>query len=213
MRHDIRFLDLIGLVALGLFAACGPATTLEAGWTSRAAYTEPPMAKVVAAFPADNMTIRRSGEERLARELAAKGVVATPAYAVLSDDETQTLATTVGRGEQITPPVAAKLKALGYDGIVTMRIVDREQDLNYSPPAYPGWGYWGYGYGGYWDYGGGYAYTTTIYRLETNAYSLRTNQVVWTGLVKSTDPDTAHQLVGEATHVVASQLAKNRLAG
>ena len=108
--------------------------------------------------------------------------------------------------------MTTKLRALGYDGIVTMRIVDRQEDLNYVPGGYPAWGY-GYGYGGYWDYADGYVYTTMTYRLETNAYSLASDQVVWTGLVRSVDPDSARQLVGQATHVVASQLAKNKLAG
>lgn len=210
MRQIIR--TLLGLLAIGV-VACGPSTTLEAGWTTPSARATPPMTRVVTVFISDSMSIRRSAEEHLARELAKKGVAATPSYAVLTDDETHALAN-LGRDQTpIGEATKQRLMSLGFDGIITMRIVDREKDLHYGSYGYAGWGYWGSPYWGYWDYPGNYAYTETTYRMETTAYSLRANQLVWAGLVRSVDPDTAHQLIDESSRVVAGQLAKRKLAG
>ena len=47
----------------------------------------------------------------------------------------------------------------------------------------------------------------------TAAYSLTTNQLVWSALTKTVDPDSARKLLGDTSKVVASQLTKHGLAG
>ena len=58
----------------------------------------------------------------------------------------------------------------------------------------------------------GYAYTETVSRVETSAYSLRTNKLVWSALTKTVG-DEAGELLEETSEVVASQLTKRGLAG
>ncbi len=201
-RTLIRVL-VISLVAAA-FAACEPSTTLEQVWRAPITqYQQPPLQRVVTVFIGENESMRRSAEDQLARDLLKRGVQATPAYAVLSTEERKNL-----------DAAKQKMRSMGFDGLVTMRIVDREQDLEYAPGYWGGdWGWGGYygGWGGW--YSPGYAYTETLYRIETNAYSLRTNQLVWAALTRTTDPANARQLINETTDVVAGQLTERGLAG
>src|SRR5262245_14598699 len=102
------------LVAAGLsLSACYPATPVEESWTSPTAMQGQPLQRVVAVYFSDHETARRAGEDQLARELNARGVRATPAYSVLGDKELTDVAV-----------VKNKLLAMGFDGVVIMRLVD-----------------------------------------------------------------------------------------
>jgi hypothetical protein len=200
-RGSLTRLAAIAIASAGLAAfACGPSTKVEQTWTSPTARTQP-LQKVVTVLFSDNATIRRTAEDRLARDLRAKGVEATPAYAILRDDE-------MADREKMK----AKLLGMGYDGMVTMRVVDRYQELEYMPSTFDG--YWGHSYSyfhspGY--YSPGYAYTETVVRVETSAYSLRTNQLVWSALTKTTGEE-ADELIEDTSQVIATQLTKRGLA-
>ena len=161
------------------------------------------MQKIVTVMISPNTTMRHAAEDRLAIDLANKGVQATPGYQVFPDGQNDV---------QDLDARKARLKELGYDGVVTMRIVDREQVLQAAPATFDGyWGYWGPGYWG--GYAGGYVYTEIVYRVESAAYSLHTGQLVWTAMTKTVDPDSAHQLVHDTTKIIASELTKRGLAG
>ena len=185
---------LAAITLLGL-SACYSSTKTEQTWTSPAARTEPPLTNVVTLFTSDNNTMRRAGEDRLARELADEGVRATPAYMVLGESDVSN-----------QDAVREKLRAMGYDGLVTMRVIDREYSFD------SGWGY----YGGDWYYGYAwpdYSYTSTVYRVEATAYSLKTNQLVWSGLIRSSDPDDSRDLIRDTTEEAAEQLSARRVTG
>jgi hypothetical protein len=198
---------LIGIIASAIIASvigCSP-TTVEKTWTAPPAMRASPLQNVVTVFVSTtdngNITMRRASEDRLARDLAKRGVRATPGYAVLTDEE---------RAD--TASVKSRLLAMGYDGVVTMRIVERYQELEYMPPTFDG--YWGghvhpYYSGGF--YSPGYAYTESIVRVETSAYSLKNNQLVWSALTRIETED-AGEVVNESSKVVAQQLTKRGLA-
>lgn len=208
MLHNIHLRQpMTRVIAFGVFAmlafACTPTTTIDQMWQSPVAQNQPPLQKVVTMFMSDNTTMRHSGEDMLARDLRLRGVEATPAYAIFGDGKVRDLES-----------VKSTLKSMGYDGVVTMRVVEREQDIETAPATFDGyWGYWGGGYWGAGPYGGSYVYTETIYRLESNAYSLNSGRLVWSALTKTVDPETAHQLLDQTTEIVAGQLTQRGLAG
>jgi hypothetical protein len=192
---------LLAIAGLALAACGGPSTTVEQTWTAPTVRSQIPLQRVVTVFFSDNVTMRRAAEDQLARDLLARGVQATPSYAVLDDAELRN-----------RDAVRSKLLKLGYDGIVTMRIVDRFQELEYMPSTFDG--YWGYAYPyfyspGYYD--PGYMYTETVVRVETAAYSLRTNQLVWSALTKTVG-DEANKLIDDTSRVIANQLIRRGLA-
>ena len=204
MRFELRARNslnrLVAITGLG-FAACGPSTTVEQTWTAPTVRSQAPLQRVVTVFFSDNVTIRRAAEDQLARDLIARGVQAMPSYAVLDDSELPD-----------RDAVRSKLLKLGYDGIVTMRIVDRYQELDYMPPTFDG--YWGHAYPYFYSpgfYSPGYVYAETIVRVETSAYSLRTNQLVWSALTRTVG-DEADELIDDTSRVIATQLTRRGLA-
>jgi hypothetical protein len=192
--------------ALGLSCA-GPSTTVDAVWTSPTARAQPRLQKVVTIFLSENLTMRHAGEDRLARDLAMTGVQATPGYKIFGDRAQD-------KGD--IEAMKTQLRSMGYDGVVTMRIVDREQTVESTPSSFDTyWGYWGHGYyGGGYGYGWpGYVYTETTYRLEAAAYSLNTGELVWSQLTSTVDPDDMDELIEDTTEVIAGDLRRRGLSG
>jgi hypothetical protein len=210
-----KSLMLAGAIFAALVvSACTPTTTLEQGWAAPVHPNQgPSLTRVVTVFVSDSATMRRATEDQLARDLIARGVTASPGYAVLTDSEIQGLKAQGQQHDVAMEELKSRLHGLGYDGLVTMRIVDRDKNLvSYGDWGYPGYwdgGWWGGGYYGY----GGYTYTETTYRLETDAYSLPDGRLVWSGLLKSVDPSNAHQLITTSSSIVAKQLTRQNLAG
>lgn len=199
MLHQIRIQELMTVVLVGVLGvACAPSTTIDQEWVSPTARTQPPLRRVVTVFISNDITMRHAAEDELARDLALYGMQATPGYAVLGDGPTS--ATDL-------EGLKAKLRGLGYDGVVVMRVLDREQDIEAVPATFDNyWGYWGTGYWGTgWP---GYVYTETIYRLEAAAYSLRTGQLVWSATTETVDPSSSRELINETTGLVAGQLSR-----
>lgn len=203
MQYRISLTKLLAAAGVSL-AACYPATTVEQTWTSPTAMAQQPMTRVVTVFFSDNETARRSAEDQLARDLLAKGVRASPAYAVLAEKENAD-----------SEAVRAKLMSMGFDGIIMMRIVDRHEDVEYSPSTFSG--YWSYGYPYFYApgfYSPGYAYTEIVSRIETKAYSLKNGQLMWSAITKTvTEDEDQKPLIDQTTEVIATQLTQRGLAG
>lgn len=195
----------LALVGLALAACAGPHTSVELAWTAPNAESAQ-LHRVVTLFVSRDVALRRPAEDEMARQLAERGVEARPAYQLLSRDDLSNLNN-----------AKSKLRAMGYDGVVTMRIVGEEQTLNYVPPSFDAYWTWaspyffwpGYYAPGY--YSPGYVYTTTIVRMETEAYSLTDDRLVWAALSKTTDPGNARQLIDDVTKTVATRLTDQGL--
>jgi hypothetical protein len=188
----------IQTIALAITLAACSSTSVDTVWQSPVA--QPPLHNVVTMFQTNNLTMRHAGEDRIAQALQAQGVRATPSYLLLGD------------GKVSVDAAKAAVTQLGYDGVVTMRVVDREQAVEYYPATIGD--YWG-GWGGYWGPGDYYwgAYTYEIYKLETAAYSLKSGQLVWSVLTTTVDPSSARKLLNSTTKHVAQELTRRGLVG
>jgi hypothetical protein len=194
------------LVACALVACAGPRTSVELDWTAPNAQSAQ-LHRVVTLFVSRDVALRRPAEDEMARQLAERGVEARPAYQLLSRDDLSNL-----------NAAKAKLRGMGYDSVVTMRLVGEEQTLNYVPPSFDAYWTWaspyffwpGYYAPGY--YAPGYVYTTTIVRMETEAYSLADDRLVWAALSRTTDPGNARELIENVTRTVATKLTDQGLA-
>jgi hypothetical protein len=200
MRSQIHkaCVTLLGSFLLLTFIGCGSSTNIDRTWTAPRAEVKP-LQKVVTVFISNDTTLRHSGEDQLVRDLRARGVDATPAYAVLGDEKISDVKS-----------VKSKLRERGFDGVVTMRVIDRDTGFETAPATFEGyWGYWGgIGYSNYSD-----VYVTTVYRLETAMYSLDSGRLIWSALTRTVDPDSANQLLRETTKVIASEVTQRGLAG
>ena len=154
---------------------------------------------VVALF--NNETNRHKAEDQMAGYLNGKGVVS---YNYFSDKFNR-------KNEDV---IRETISADGFDGAVTMRLIDVEKEKIYLPsnqplyPAYsrnfPAYYYRNYGYYQQQDY----YRTTRIYTVETNVYSIKENKIIWTGITKTTDPEGVNKLTGEIAQVVYKQMVK-----
>ena len=154
---------------------------------------------VVALF--NNETNRHKAEDQMAGYLKGKGVVS---YNYFSDKFNRT------NEAAIRESIAAD----GFDGAVTMRLIDVEKEKIYLPsnqPLYPAYSrnfpaYYYRNYGYYQQQN--YYRTTRVYTVETNVYSIKENKIIWTALTKTTDPEGVNKLTGEVAQVVYKQMVK-----
>lgn len=88
-----------------------------------------------------------------------------------------------------------------FDGVVTLRLVDTKQEMDYVPgmnsniyyntPYYGAYGAYGGMFGGWYNYYSPYYYDTgyyvenTYYFIETNIFSLKEDKLIWSGTTKS----------------------------
>ena len=151
-------------------------------------------------------TNRKIIEEELAIRLI--NTIAVPSYKVVSDDD-------------ISKPdiIKSKLSEQGFDGALILRLVDIETRESYSPGVYPSYyssfgGYFGYSYGYMYsntqDYGGQYM-TDQIVTVEVVIYSLKNDQLIWTGETMSMNPNDLEQTIAELSESVKAALIDDGL--
>jgi hypothetical protein len=189
-----RTLKLAFLIGLPLLTAACANTQLVNVWSDPSARGTVKLTNVMALVIAREEVVRRVGEDQIVVSLQPTRAVA--AYRILSHDELKNKA----RADQA-------LKAMGVDGVVTMRLVGATEQPMWGPYAYPTfWGYYGYAYP--MVYGPNYGYTNTIVRLETKVYSLKDDRLIWGATSDTFNPATAQTLVAEVAQVVIGDLRK-----
>ena len=154
---------------------------------------------VVALFKDE--TSRRKAEDEMVNYLDGKGVVS---YTYLDENFNK-------KNEEA---IRQKIKADGFDGAVTMRLIDVEKEKVYTPgniALYPTYyrNFSGYFYRN-WSYYSepGYYTITKIYKVETNVFSIKEDKIIWTGLTETTNPSGVKRLTEEITHVVYKTMVK-----
>lgn len=157
---------------------------------------------------------RRAFEDALVSAIAGQGGSAVASIEVLPHEEQLTK-------EQLEETVATQ----GYDAVLITRLLSVDKSREYTAPKkvnhpqtryYPGIsGGYGYGYGGYYGYYGttyaevhtpGYFETSTTLKVETNLYSVATDELVWTGQSETVDPDSIEDARASVTKAVANKL-------
>ena len=196
-------LCLIATTALGApLVGCGSSTSVKDTWK------EPGVSRlqfrkilVIAASPDE--TFRHKAEDRMAREI--KGAQVIKSYTVIPEREDLLDRANVDR-------VVAEQ---GIDGIIMMRVVSKETEIDYIPGSYPSsyYGFWTY-YGPYYGlspYYSGDVRTTQVIAVETNIYEAAQGRLLWSGLTKSRDADNTEELVDETVEAVRDRLREEKL--
>ena len=157
--------------------------------------------KVAAFVMTPNESTRRAGEDVLARELSARGVVGVPGYQLVGPQPAHD-----------SEALRSKLEQAGMDGSVIMRIVDRRQEVNYVPggPSYASmYGYWDYG----WAMVGtpGYLQTDTIVSVETLVYAVKNDKLLWGGISETIDPINMDSFITSIAKATSKEMTKSGL--
>jgi hypothetical protein len=213
MNTNIHFGALC--VCLLALAACKTTTATSFSQSyQNPGYGNTVFKRVLVVGVAQDAAGRKAFEDALASAIASEGGTAAPSYTVLPNDE-----------KFSEDELHAVIERDGVDGVLVTRLlsVDKETE-NYTPPTQHlnaqtryyagGWGY-GFGYGGYYGMYGttfteihspGYFETSTTLKLETNLYSVATNELVWTGQSETIDPDSIEDARESVTKAVAKKL-------
>ncbi|CAM3576044.1 hypothetical protein [Flavobacterium psychrophilum] len=111
--------------------------------------------------------------------------------------------------------IRIKIKKDGFDGAVTMRLIDVDKEKIYTPGEsnfYPEYyrDFSGY-YFNRWNYSTkkGYYTTTKTFTVETNVYSIKMDKIIWTALTETTNPEGLEKLTNEVAKVVYKQMLKD----
>jgi hypothetical protein len=203
MMHALTILSILSL-------SISPALETKAKFTSTwkapgAAAMSYAGQKVVGLIVSDDLSLRMSAEEALARELTARGVAGVAAYRVIP-------------GEEIRNPENAKrwFEKAGAAGVVIMRVVDLSKEKIPTAVVWAGASY----YGSLWDY---YPYawgsavaigpgrTETKVLVETLIFDIASNKLVWAGTSETVDPKDAQATVKGIVTSATEQMKKDGL--
>jgi len=199
----------LGLVAFAVAATAVTLTAADVKFTStwKSPEGQPPSfrgKKVVALVISDDVNLRVSSEEALARELTALGVVGTPAYRLIPKEELTNADKARGWFE--------RAKA---EGAVAMRLVDAKTVQSYTPATFSSvpygtlWGYYGYGWGSI--YTPGSVDENTYVSIETLIFSVPQDRLLWAGVSESKNPKDAQRLIADLVKETVKQLQKQGL--
>lgn len=154
---------------------------------------------VVALFKDE--TSRHKAEDQMAAYLNGKGIVS---YNYLKESF----------DKKNEDALREKIKADGFDGAVTMRLVDVDKQENYTRGNISSYPTYYRNFSGYyhrsWSYYStpGYYTTTKTYTIETNVYSIKEDKIIWSGLTETTNPDGVKKLTEEVAAAVYKKMVK-----
>jgi hypothetical protein len=157
--------------------------------------------KVAALVISDDLSLRMSGEEALARELTGKGMQGVAAYKLIPREELKDVERAKGWFERES-----------IAGVVTLRPVSQDKVKRYpadfwTAPYYSTlWGYYPYSWGAVYVIGGGGADTIVV--VESLVYKVSTGKLVWGGISESKNPKDLQKLVADIVKEAGKKIEK-----
>lgn len=203
MSQIVRACVIVVLVSV--VAGC-ISTTIRDSWTAPDVQGPLDYQKILVVFMDSQEATRRAAEDALVERIGGDRAVAS--HTMFTADEVQD-------AQDNQQEVRSRLQAESFDAAITLRMVDQREELNYSPgmtyPApYAGfYGYYGWGWG--MVYEPGYLSTDTIVSVETNVYDLGDNELVWSGVSDTYNPDQIRDTVNEIATAVEEELRSQGL--
>lgn len=157
--------------------------------------------KVAALVVSEDLSLRMSGEEALARELSARGIEGSAAYRQIPAPE-------------LKNPDAARrwFERDNIAGVVALRPISQDKVKRYtadvwSTPYYSSfWGFYPYSWSTTYVIGGDA--TDTVMVVESLIYDVATGKLLWAGVSESTNPKTLQKLVADIVKEAAKKIEK-----
>jgi hypothetical protein len=143
---------------------------------------------------------RRLAESEMARII---GPDAVPGSQVIPEEELRDV-----------DKVKARLKSEGFDGAITMRLVNAETEIRDEQDPLPTsyytiWGY--YGFVSIAERGPAYTTLDSKLQIEVNIYSLESEKLLWSGTTETLQPRLLETLVKDVADVVSKRLKREGL--
>jgi hypothetical protein len=194
------FASAIFAILLAVIAAGCASTRITSEWKDPS-LARLPLQKVLAVFQTPDAARRRQFEDRVAREFPN----AIASYTVIRDEELRNL-----------DRVKQRVRDLGFDALLIMRVTAVERQQTYVPPAsymrpveyVDLWGYWNFGWAQVYE--PGYLRTDRVVKISTTLYSLPDDTLVFASESESFDPASLEKAVAETAKVVAKAVRETR---
>lgn len=200
-----KLLSLASIISIISLVGCSSTPKVENNWVApEVGSIKFSKVMVVAATP--DGALRRNAEDAIAKVIPPK-VETVTSYSTLEDAES------LKSAKAVTDAAAAA----GVDGIIVMRPLGKNTEVNYMPGTNypePYWNFTGYyrpswGLSAYYD--PGYITTDTTVGIETNIYDAESGDLIWSGSVKIMNPDNLTELINENAIAVLAKLKEQQL--
>lgn len=193
---------IIIIFGLLFYGSCAHHTKITRSWRiSDKHITISSLNKVLVVAMFKTLAENRIAEDQMASYLKGKAIVS---YNYLNENFNKD-------NEEL---IRSKIKSDGFDGVITMRLIDVDKESNYIPGSINTYPIYNRTFGGYYfrnwrSYSSpGYFTMTKIYTVEVNVFSIKEDKIIWTGVTKTTNPNGADKLTAEITKVVYKQMVK-----
>lgn len=204
----IKYPILVLLIAL-LVSSCGSTTAITASYKEPNATAN--YKKVFVTALTDNNAAKQNVENKMSELLVSRGVATIKSVDVLPPNFRKVAES---KDKEL---VIQKIREKGCDGIMTIALVNKENETRYvqGTPYYPaGIPYYG-GFGAYYAYGydnfysPGYYTTDKIYYLEANLYDATTEKLVWSAQSKTYNPDSLDDFLNGYAKAIGEEMTKD----
>ena len=195
MKNSIIYFCIIIVLT-----ACAPATSITSSWkepNKKVVISDLKKVLVVALFKSE--TSRHKAEDDMVGYLQGKGVVS---YNYLNSEF----------NTKDEKAIREKIRYDGFDGAITMRLIDVEKESFYSPnnfSVYPSYynSFSGYYYRSYPFYDTpNYYINTRKFIVETNVFSIKEDRIIWTCITETIDPSGVDKMMDGITKVVYAKM-------
>jgi hypothetical protein len=199
------------IAVLLVFATCSPATKITRSWSSPEKSMSGYHNMFVAVIISD-ITLRQVIEDDISKKLGNIGVSSTVSNQVIAPNFWQSTDLTKESMIRI-------VKEDGKDGIMTVSLIDVQNEQRYIPGAMMmggpmmGPGAWGMGnFGGFWGMNHGMMMTPghivndRKYFIEINLYDTESELLVWSAQSKTLNPSSLEKFSSEFAEVVLTRM-------
>ena len=195
---------VLGIIIVGLaWAGCSTTNPIVSEWRNPS-YGSATFKRVLIGGLSGEPSIRRNFEDEFVTQLRSAGIAAVPSYGYLSDED---------KIDEAKLKQAAE-KA-GADAAIFARSIAVEQKTQYGSGYYPGpsFGVFGSNVGASWSLPGGApsVYRYNEYTSETTLYDVAKNETVWTGTVKTQEPEDVKAAIKNYVQAVIKSLQEKNL--
>jgi len=212
-RNLIAQLVIIG--GLVIMTGCATSTNITASWDNPDIKNET-YSNVLVTAMVDDISARQNLEDELVEELKKSGIDATKSLDIfppkLKEEEMRS------KDELLNA-----IEENRFDGVLTIAVIDQENDVQYVPGNYPytpmnTYSYYGtfWGYYNYWYpqmYNTGYYDIDKTYFLETNLYDAESEKLVWSAQSKTVNPVSLETFTENFSEKIIDSIEKENLLG
>jgi hypothetical protein len=184
-----------GALAAAMLVGCA-STEMTGTWTAPGA-PGAALSRIAVIAMTQQEGLRRMAEDAAAAQLS--GAQAVPSYQVLGDVDMHD-----------AQAVNEKLEALGFQGVLVMRLTRVSENVVpvSAGPTFVGY----YGWAAPMAYSPTYLQTETVVHMVTNLYSLKEEgKLIWSGASKTFDPASTQAVAADVAREVAKQLQKQHI--